>query len=33
MAFPARHDHWILEPGDAVAAQIGGALIDLQAAR
>ncbi len=26
MAFPARHDHWILQPGDAVAAQIGGAL-------
>jgi nicotinate phosphoribosyltransferase len=26
MAFPARHDHWLLQPGDAVAAQIGGAL-------
>jgi nicotinate phosphoribosyltransferase len=26
MAFPARHDHWMLQPGDAVAAQIGGAL-------
>ncbi len=26
MAFPARHDHWVLQPGDAVAAQIGGAL-------
>lgn len=26
MAFPARHDHWLLEPGDALAAQIGGAL-------
>lgn len=27
MAFPARHDHWLLEAGDALAAQIGGALI------
>lgn len=26
IAFPARHDHWLLQPGDAVAAQIGGAL-------
>jgi nicotinate phosphoribosyltransferase len=26
MAFPARHDHWLLQPGDAVAAQIGGAV-------
>jgi nicotinate phosphoribosyltransferase len=26
MAFPARHDHWLLEPGDALGAQIGGAL-------
>ncbi len=26
MAFPARHDHWVLQPGDAFAAQIGGAL-------
>lgn len=26
MAFPARHDHWLLQPGDALAAQIGGAL-------
>src|SRR5580700_7756821 len=26
MAFPARHDHWLLASGDALAAQIGGAL-------
>ena len=26
MAFPARHDHWLLQPGDALAAQVGGAL-------
>ncbi len=27
LAFPMRHDHWLLEAGDAQAAQIGGALI------
>src|SRR5579883_2858442 len=27
IAFPARHDHWLLEAGDALAAQIGGALV------
>lgn len=26
-AFPARHDHWLLEAGDALAAQIGGAIV------
>jgi nicotinate phosphoribosyltransferase len=26
-AFPARHDHWSLQPGDLLAAQIGGALV------
>jgi nicotinate phosphoribosyltransferase len=26
MAFPARHDHWLPQAGDNIAAQIGGAL-------
>ncbi len=26
MAFPARHDHWLTQSGDVLAAQIGGAL-------
>jgi nicotinate phosphoribosyltransferase len=26
MAFPARHDHWLTNAGDVVAAQIGGVL-------
>jgi nicotinate phosphoribosyltransferase len=26
MAFPARHDHWLTQAGDVIAAQIGGAL-------
>jgi nicotinate phosphoribosyltransferase len=26
LAFPGRHDHWILEAGDALAAHIGGAM-------
>ncbi len=27
IAFPARHDHWSMQPGDLLAAQIGGAWV------
>jgi nicotinate phosphoribosyltransferase len=26
MVFPSRHDHWLVQPGDAHAARIGGAI-------